>query len=240
MLKSILRSKIMQGIFARLVAFYMFLIKTTTKWEIIGLEHAEEIWNSGRGTVNCYWHSRIIMAPSMWPLDKQEYNMLISLSADGQFISRAAELMGLKVIRGSSTKKKHNTIKDKGALKAVRELISAAKAGKAATFTPDGPRGPRMRIQNGVVRVAKSAEVSILPIGLAIKGSKSLNTWDKFVLPPIFSKGVIIYGEPVTATDNEEEARLILEQRLNEITNIADTMCGLALTLPAEIDNIGE
>lgn len=230
-MKNILRSKLMQEIMARIIAGYMILVRATTRWTYEGREHAEQIWQSGEGLVLCYWHSRILLAHSFWPKapKAQDILMLISLSKDGQFVARATELIGRGVIRGSSTKKREDLTKDKGALQAVRALMTHAKQGGAAAITPDGPNGPRMRVQAGSTRIAKTAGVPMLPIGISIKGSKYLKTWDRMLLPPLFSRGVIIYGEPLRIEGHDEvaneAARLQLEERLNQITLRADALC---------------
>jgi hypothetical protein len=56
---------------------------------------------------------------------------------------------------------------------------------------------------------------------------KIFNTWDRFLLPYPFSKGVFIWGERVYVDVDSnlahlEEMRLLLEQRLNQLTEMAD------------------
>lgn len=238
MLKKILSSSIVQEIMARLIAAYMILVRRTTRWEIEGLENAQKIWDSNQGLVLCYWHSRLLISHSFWPLDVQKILMLISLSRDGQFVARATELIGRGVIRGSSTKTRGDVSKDKGALQAVRALITFAKEGGAAAITPDGPKGPRMRVQAGSIRIAKTAGVPMLPISISIKGAKYLKTWDRLLVPPLFSRGVIIYGTPVVINGNDEsayeKARLELENAMIEGTWRADELCNGPKIEPAD------
>lgn len=238
MLKKILRHPWVQEFLAHIIASYMVLIRRTTKWEIIGQEFHDRFANGNEGIVASYWHSRILLAHSVWPVRAKPYNMMISLSKDGQFVARAAEIIGRKVIRGSSSKTRDNKVQDKGALKAFRAMVLAAKNGEAAFITPDGPKGPRMRIQDGAIRMAKSANVALLPVGMAIKGAKYLNSWDRFVVPPLFSKGIIIYGAPIFIESNDEigleNARIALENSLNEVTQMADKLMDCPLILPDE------
>lgn len=239
MLKKILSTPFVQELLAHIIAFYMVLIRRTTKWEIIGVEFHDRFANGDEGVVAAYWHSRILLAHSVWPVRAKPYNMMISLSRDGQFVARAAEIIGRKVIRGSSSKTRDNQVQAKGALKAFRAMVQAAKDGEASFITPDGPKGPRMRIQDGAIRMAKSANVAMLPVGMAIKGAKYLNSWDRFVVPPLFSKGFIVYGEPVFIKNNDEvgleAARLELENALNQVTHKADELANGPLILPDEI-----
>ena len=229
----------MQTIAAYIIAVYMVLVRRTTKWEFIGLENIAPMREKHLGMVINYCHSRIMMAHSFWPLnDPQVAHMLISLSKDGEFVARATEIIGRKVIRGSSAKRKGGVVDNKGALAAVRDMIAAAKGGDIAVLTPDGPKGPRMRCQPGAIRIAKSARAPLIPLGMAVKGSKYLKTWDRFVLPPLFSKGVIIFGKPVNVEGNTPEdyeaARLQIEAALIEVTQKADEMVGAEKIEPAE------
>lgn len=234
-------STFIQELIALVIAGYMLLVRHTTRWTIEGEENVKSLWENGGGLVLCYWHSRIIMAPSFWPLPPKAQNilMLVSHSRDGQPAARACEMVGYKVVRGSSTRHRADIVKDKGALQAVRALITHAKTGGAACITPDGPRGPRMRVQIGATRIAKSANVPMLPVAIAVKGAKYLKSWDRFVLPPpLFGKGVIIYGAPIMVLDNDEEgARQKLETNLGAISARADMLVGAEPIVPEDLPN---
>jgi hypothetical protein len=79
----------------------------------------------------------------------------------------------------------------------------------------------------GVIELAKLTKRSIVPLSFSASKKKIFRTWDRFVLPYPFSKGVFIWGEPVHVdSDGDqaelEEKRLLLEKRLNELTEQAD------------------
>ena len=63
-----------------------------------------------------------------------------------------------------------------------------------------------------------------------------LNTWDRFLIPYPFSKGVLYWGEPmnVSKDDDLEAARIRLEQRLTEMTAKVDQMTDRATVAPAD------
>jgi lysophospholipid acyltransferase (LPLAT)-like uncharacterized protein len=237
--RAFFRSSPVQWVFAGFLAVWMILVRVTTRWTIVGQEHAEPVWRSSKGVVWCYWHSRIMGAHSIWPKDVQPMLMLISLSPDGQFVARAAQLVGRLVVRGSSAKKKADgDTEDKGALQAFRQMLTHATRGGCVGITPDGPRGPRMRAQIGAVRVAKMAKVPLLPSAFAVKGGGYAKSWDRFHLPALFSTGVIIYGPAIDVpprADDEalETVRLALEQALTELTQEADRLVGGPLIEPA-------
>jgi lysophospholipid acyltransferase (LPLAT)-like uncharacterized protein len=228
--RTILRSSPVQWVFAAFLAAWMALVRGTSRWTIVGEEHARPVWTSGKGVVWCYWHSRIMGAHSIWPKDVQQMLMLISLSPDGVFVARAAELVGRTVVRGSSSKKKADgETEDKGALQAFRHMVSHASKGGCVGMTPDGPRGPRMRAQIGAVRVAKIAKVPLLPSAFAVKGAGYAKSWDRFHLPPLFSRGVIVYRPAIDVPARADEAameavRLQLEHELTVAMQEADRL----------------
>ena len=230
--RTLLRSSPVQWVFAGFLAAWMALVRTTTRWTIVGEEHARPVWASGKGVVWCYWHSRIMGAHSIWPRNVQPMLMLISLSPDGVFVARAAELVGRMVVRGSSSKKKADgETEAKGALQAFRHMLSHASKGGCVGMTPDGPRGPRMRAQIGAVRLAKMAKVPLLPSAFAIKGAIYANSWDRFHLPPLFSRGVIVYRPAIDVPARADEAtmeavRLQLEHELTIAMQEADRRVG--------------
>lgn len=230
--RTILRSSPVQWVLACFIAGWMALVRATTRWTVIGQEHAEPVWKSGKGVVWCYWHSRIMGAHSIWPKDVQQMLMLISLSPDGVFVARAAELVGRTVVRGSSSKKKADgETEDKGALQAFRHMVSHASKGGCVGITPDGPRGPRMRAQIGAVRVAKIAKVPLLPSAFAVAGARYAKSWDRFLLPPLFSRGVIVYRPAIAIPPKADEStleqiRVVLENELTRAMQEADRLVG--------------
>jgi lysophospholipid acyltransferase (LPLAT)-like uncharacterized protein len=240
MAKAFLRSPPVQWLLACVIAAYMALVRRTTRWTLVGEEHAAPVWASGQGVVWCYWHSRIMGAHSIWPRDVQPMLMLISLSPDGQFVARAAQMIGRLVVRGSSAKKHADGgAEDKGALHAFRQMVAHAAKGGCVGVTPDGPRGPRMRAQAGAVRAAKAARVPLLPSAFAVRGGGYADSWDRFHLPPLFSTGVIVYGAPIHVPAKADEAaieaaRLALETALTAAMHEADRLVGGPLIEPAD------
>jgi lysophospholipid acyltransferase (LPLAT)-like uncharacterized protein len=54
-----------------------------------------------------------------------------------------------------------------------------------------------------------------------------LNSWDRFLIPRPFSRGLFVYGEPILVPRDADEARLEaarleVERSLNEVTERAD------------------
>jgi len=220
-LKRLTRKPLVQALLARLAAGYLLLVRHTTRWEVIGEDTAATLWNDGQPFVIAFWHGRLLLIGAHWRR-KTPMNMLISQHADGELVARAVGHVGIGTVRGSS---KH------GGAAAVRTMVKAAKSGECLGFTPDGPRGPRMRASKGVIDVARLTGLPIVPVSLSTRGHRVLDTWDRFCLPHPFTRAVVIWGAPMSVARDadaevSEAARAALENELIRLTETADQACG--------------
>ena len=90
----------------------------------------------------------------------------------------------------------------------------------------------------GPVLAAEMAEAVLLPLGFATSRRSLAKSWDRFLLPLPFGRGVFVMGPeiPVPAgldAAGREQLRLRLEQALNEVTAEADRRMGHAPVAPA-------
>ena len=233
-MKSILRSSIVQGMLATLIWAYMALIGRTSHWHVEGLDRAMEYWESERGMIAAAWHSRILLLPTGYTRfvrkrakSGNKLGILISLSRDGAFVARAAEMLGVQVIRGSAGNKKKKD-KNKGGITAIKEAGEMLENGGAVCITVDGPRGPRQRVSPGAILLAQRKGVPILTYALAASPAKRLNSWDHFVLPMPFGKGALVIGEIIEAPRgmDVDTLRLRVEGALNAATERAEMLVG--------------
>jgi lysophospholipid acyltransferase (LPLAT)-like uncharacterized protein len=231
--KRIQRSKPAVRFAADAIAFYVRLVRNTTRWDIRGAEHPEAFWSDNRPFILTFWHGRLLLIPPTWRRDRRMH-MLISQHRDGELIARAMDPFGIGTVRGSAAKAGK---KDKGGSGALRVMVRQLKLNEYAGFTPDGPRGPRMRASTGVIAAARLAKVPILPVTYAVKRCLVLNSWDRFILPWPFNRGVYLWGEPIDVhsdtTESPEQAALRLEAIMNGLCDEADRLCGHAPIPPA-------
>ena len=75
------------------------------------------------------------------------------------------------------------------------EQKRALQDGQDVCLTPDGPRGPRYKIQPGVIKLAESTRAPIVPIHATYSSAWRLKTWDRFVIPKPFSRVHVIFDE---------------------------------------------
>ena len=103
-------------------------------------------------------------------------------------------------------------------------MLGLLRAGFDIGITPDGPRGPRYRVQSGVISLARLSGRPVYPVTFAADRFHSFNSWDRFQVPRLFARGVFIWGEPMRVRRGEdlEEKRMELEARLADITTLAD------------------
>lgn len=223
-MKAILRSAIVTSILGWIIWAYMALCNRTIRWSVEGDEEALKIWLGYPNIIVAAWHSTILLLPSgwnriirKWPQQKTRSAMLISLSKDGEPVAKAIKHLGLEAVRGSSTHKKKK--RDKGGMKALAEALRILKTGGGICITPDGPRGPAEVAQNGPVIMAQRSGAPILPYAIVSAPRKRLNTWDKFRIPYPFSRGALVFGEPVIP--DKDADRETLRQRLEDNLNTA-------------------
>jgi hypothetical protein len=79
----------------------------------------------------------------------------------------------------------------------------------------------------GVVELSKLTGRPMIPLSFSASKKIIFNTWDRFLLPYPFSRGVFIWGEPIHVDPQGdrthlEEKRGLLEKRLNKLTEQAD------------------
>ncbi|RKQ69106.1 hypothetical protein DES40_1887 [Litorimonas taeanensis] len=229
MFKRLLRSAFMTAFIGWLIAAYMVLIKYSTRWEVQNFDRAQPVINGQKGLIALTWHSRFMMLNSAW---KKQYALpyvLISRSRDGAIVAKTTQFLGLKTIRGSA--QKIGSDKAKGGAQAGSAIIDAIRNDGCVVITPDGPRGPRQRLGEGPLRLAKLTGAPILPCIFSVSRRKQFNSWDKFVLPLPFGRGKIIWGSPVYIKQSDDfkgmdRIRQEIEDEMNTLLRQADIEMG--------------
>lgn len=217
--KKILKSSAFQAVLCQIAYLYILFVKLTSKWEIKRSAAFDKIVAEKKPFIFAFWHGRLLMIAPFSP-KHVKMNVLISLHNDGELITKVMEYFNFTMIRGSS--------KNQG-MSALKEILRVVKKGDSVAITPDGPRGPRMRVGGNIAKIAQMLDVPVIPLTYSISNAKILRSWDRFVLAKPFGKGVFIYGEPVKITkeDSSEAARIKIENALNEITKEADNLVGI-------------
>jgi len=89
--------------------------------------------------------------------------VLISRHRDGEFIARIIKFFNIGTIRGSYRKK---------SISSIREIIDDLQRGFDVAITPDGPKGPKYTVKNGIIELARLTQYPIIPISYSASKKK--------------------------------------------------------------------
>ncbi len=216
-----LKYLIMLHLLPPVVYLFLVLLGSTMRIKQVDREKADRLWRDGQGVIACFWHGRLLAMPFAYRGGRAK--VLISRHGDGEFIARVIKYFGLGAVRGSY---------GKTSVSSVREILSELKQGTIVGITPDGPKGPRYQIKQGVVELAKLTQRPILPVTYGANKRRIFRSWDRFVLPYPFSRVLFLWGDPIYVPRDAngsaiEAKRQELEKALVSMTEAADRMvCG--------------
>ncbi len=208
------------GIIPWLACILIRCIGRSMVFETKGEENYLKFKREDKNVILATWHSRLFLTVYYYryKLDGKNICVLVSSSRDGEFIARIVRKFGYSAVRGSSRHYRKN---------AHEEALKKLSEGFDMGITPDGPRGPAEKVQQGVIHIASESGCPIVPMTFNSSRNTRLNSWDRFVFPHPFTKAVVIFGSPVyIPSDASKEEKLKkgreLEIVLNRITGIAN------------------
>ena len=201
-------------------AAYVFLVFYTSSLKLHDRKIINELFKNNENFIYAFWHDQLLMCPFSW-MNKSNIFVLISNHRDGDIISKLISFLGFKSIRGSTSKPKKN--KNNNSLSAARKIIKSLNNGNSIGIAPDGPRGPRHIVSEGIIQIAKISGKKIIPVSLGFKSKWTINTWDKFIVPRIFNTINIHWGNPIIIKDmGNERYQEILTAELNKLTKASN------------------
>jgi len=200
---------------------YIRLLKATMRLEYRNQEILQRAREQDGQYILTFWHSRFVLMPYCYP--DRKLVVLHSQHRDAQLLVSIMKRFGLAQAWGSTTR---------GGAGGVRSILRKVREGYDVGMTPDGPRGPRRRIQPGVIAIARFTGKPIIPVAFSARPMRRLGSWDRTLLPYPFGAGLFVYGEPLRVPRDADDAtqerlRLELESRLDEMTDAADREFGI-------------
>ena len=225
----LMRRPAVSAVLSWLAARYIQLVWATGKWRIDNIDIADRLVADGTPFIACFWHGRMLMIPNAWKYDAK-MSILISHHRDGVFISRTLAHLGIGTIAGSTSR---------GGAGALVAMVRSLKRGEYLGITPDGPRGPRMRAAPGAAAAARLSGAVLLPVSYGAARRRVLGSWDSFVVPLPFSRGIVRLGTPIEVPKDADETaleviRLKLENDLITLTTALDSELGVVPVEPAQ------
>lgn len=166
-----------------------------------------------RRFIYSFWHESILFPTAI----RTRIHALISHHADGELITQVCRHLRFGVVRGSTTR---------GGTKALLQLIECSKKSHLLV-TPDGPRGPRRKLQPGIIYLASQTGLPIIPCGIAYGKAWRAKSWDRFALPCPWTAAYGVAGEAIHIPAGLDRKRLeyyrqLVEQHMLEATATAE------------------
>lgn len=162
--------------------------------------------------IYCVWHNRLALSMQAYFGYVEKHNSssglaaMVSASKDGGFLAAILECFKVHPVRGSTSRR---------GPQALLELTTWAERGFDLAITPDGPRGPACRVQDGVMSLAQITGLPIIPFSCYLRWKLTINSWDKFQIPLPFSYCEMKLGRPIRVPrEASDEQREGLRQEL--------------------------
>ena len=156
-----------------------------------------------KNVIFVFWHNRMFFMTYFMKIRyvARGHKLLVfsSYSKDGEIMTRLESSLGTSVIRGSTSK---------GAIKGLINLLRKALTGYSPVITPDGPRGPKYEVQDGLLFLSQKTGFPIIPISWNASKFYRFKSWDSFMIPLPGARVTVTYGQPVIAQANEDKEAL--------------------------------
>ena len=125
-------------------------------------KEVDQLYQKGYQLIIVFWHGQQLMMPLGYR--GKFAHILISQHRDGELIYRIINRFGYRSVRGSTTR---------GGAQALRKLVRLGRQGSDLVITPDGPQGPRHKVHEGVMALAKLTGFPIVPVTFMCSKKKS-------------------------------------------------------------------
>lgn len=216
-MKRLLRSALVRHGAGRLIGGYLRLALRTTRWTVEAPdETARRLFApDGGSAIVAFWHEFLPLSPALlWHARRTRPSMamtvLISRHRDGRLITDIVRRWNVQAVAGSSEHRPGVKTQGgaKGGATALRGLLALLRQGSVVTITPDGPRGPRRRLQPGVARLAALSQAPVFAVAACCRPGRRLGSWDRMRLPLPFGRGRIVCSEPLPVEARQWEAAM--------------------------------
>ena len=187
---------------------FLALFCLTLRFRIEGIEQLIAHYRKGGRIVLASWHQRFFggFYLPMFLGRKIPIAVMISQSRDGDFIADVVRRIGWAPVRGSSSRRGRE---------ALKEIIQAARSSRLVVHIVDGPTGPAGVIKPGLISIANEADARIVPAFVSYDKPIIFNSWDRFMIPRPFSRVYLRFGllqeVPQAAVDHGTGERYLKE-----------------------------
>lgn len=202
-------SNLIHNLSVNILFLYLKAAYCTSKWEFIWPQSLDrEKINQLEGALFAFWHNRLAFGMYIFQKIDKVY-ALASPHTDGRLITDILKKMQFGVIEGST---------NRNPTRALKEIISKINSGKNVVITPDGPRGPIYKVNSNIARLAKKFDKPLIPLSCTADKYYELKSWDKMIIPKLFSTITVRFGSPLDLKESEEENNILLQQTLHQLS----------------------
>ena len=217
--KKLLKNIIIQNILGFLTSMYIYLVNLTSSINYENESIPKNYWNNNKPFILAFWHSQLMMIGFAWK-KKQNVNILASSHSDGRFGAIVGKYFNLNNIQ---TSEKNKSV-------SLRSIFKLLNDNNYIGITPDGPRGPKEIVSEGIIKIAKSSKVPIIPIGFWSSKNFKLKSWDSFLITLPFSKCSFVWNKPLEIPYNIQENQIqhyqkLLQEKINQSVKKAQNNC---------------
>ena len=208
--KKLLKHFIFRQLLAFIAFIYIVFVKITSNIKYENIDSPKKYWQNKKPFILAFWHGQLMTFSYTWKINKK-LNILASNHSDGRFGASIAKYFKLNNIPISSD----------GNNLSLRPIFKILKSNNYIAITPDGPRGPKEKVSEGIIKIAKISKVPIIPVGFGSSKNFCLKSWDSFLITLPFSKCRIVWGDSITIPENLEDQEIatykkIIEEKINE------------------------
>ena len=221
--RKVLALRYVQWTIALILAGGIWLVYFTSRKKYRGKEIFRQM--VGKPVIFAFWHGRSMMlSPITRKFGFQGY-AVASRHRDGRLMAKLQRMFGLRPIYGSTTE---------GGVSVLRQGVRRLREGKLVCLSPDGPNGPRMRLNDGVLYFAKMTGAPIVPVCYSCSRPWFQKRWDRYLVALPFSRIIIEALEPMYIESKEdlESARKKLEKVMIDQVQRLDTHFGMEKIKP--------
>ena len=217
--KKLLKNFFVQNILGFFTFLYIHAVNFTSSIQFENESIPKQFWNNDKPFILAFWHSQLMMIGFSWKKNKN-VNILASGHSDGRFGAIVGKYFNLNNIQAS---KKNKSI-------SLRSIFKLLNDNNYIGITPDGPRGPKEIVSEGIIKIAKSSKVPIIPIGFWSSKNFKLKSWDSFLITLPFSKCSFVWNKPLEIPYNIQENQIqhyqkLLQEKINQSVKKAQNNC---------------
>ena len=217
--KKLLKNFFVQNILGFFTFLYIRAVNLTSSIQFENESIPKQFWNNDKPFILAFWHSQLMMIGFSWKKNKN-VNILASGHSDGRFGAIVGKYFNLNNIQ---TSEKNKSV-------SLRSIFKLLNDNNYIGITPDGPRGPKEIVSEGIIKIAKSSKVPIIPIGFWSSKNFKLKSWDSFLITLPFSKCSFVWNKPLEIPYNIQENQIqhyqkLLQEKINQSVKKAQNNC---------------